>query len=322
MSQSSEPPWVDRAITADTLLGSATEQWYAGVLSLFRRNYAKDPTGADVAILGVPYDLAVTNRPGTRFGPRGIRQASTMISWPGSHWRWDFDPFQRIAVVDTGDMYFDSGTPQGIPEEIRAEAKRIIECGTKLFTLGGDHFITYPLLQAHAEKYGPMALVQFDSHSDTWSEETSRIDHGTMFFHAVQQGIIDPARSIQVGIRSGNPETHGFEIVSADETIDTPPDQLAQRICQRVGAGPAYFTFDIDFLDPAYAPGTGTPVCGGPSTNHAERIVCGLGGIDFVGMDLVEVAPSYDHAEITSLAAATIALNMLCLWAAGTSDTK
>jgi agmatinase len=172
------------------------------------------------------------------------------------------------------------------------------------------------LLKAHAARHGPLALIQFDSHSDTWREPEKGINHGSMFFHAVQEGDIDPARSVQVGIRSGNPETHGLSILDADFVADHSPAEVAARMREIVGPGPAYLTFDIDFLDPAYAPGTGTPVCGGPSTNTAERILCGLQGLDIVGMDVVEVSPAYDVGEITALAAATMVLNMLGLWAA------
>jgi len=309
-------PEIDGAITAESPLGTTGEATYSGVLSLFRRRYAKDPVGADVAVLGIPYDLAVTNRPGTRFGPRAIRAASTQLAWQGGAWRWDFDPFERLHVVDTGDCAFDPGHPDGVPGEIETEAARIIAAGARLLSLGGDHFVTYALLKAHAARHGSLGLIQFDSHSDTWREDPRRIDHGTMFFHAVEEGIIDPGRSVQLGIRSANRESHGITILDADWVIDHRPEEVAARISEVVGNGPAYLTFDIDFLDPAHAPGTGTPVCGGPSVNTAERILCSLSGLDLVGMDVVEVAPAYDVAEITALAAATMALNMICLWAA------
>ena len=310
------PISTDHAFATRGPYGTLQEPTYSGALSLLRRPYSKDPAGADVAILGVPFDLAVTNRPGTRLGPRAVRAASTLLSWRGAAWRWDFDPFERLNVVDTGDCYFDWGMPENVPAKIEAEATRILDAGAKLLSIGGDHFISYPLLKAHAAKHGSLALVQFDSHSDTWREEEKRIDHGTMFFHAVQEGVIDPSRSVQLGIRSANSETHGIEILDADAVIDRKPKEIAERIRERVGAGPAYLTFDIDFFDPAHAPGTGTPVCGGPSFNRGERILCALMGIDFVGMDIVEVSPAYDTGEITALAAATVALNMLCVWAA------
>lgn len=311
---------MDRAFTATSPFGMGSENAFAGALSLFRRRYAKDPVGADVAILGVPFDLAVSNRPGTRFGPRAIRAASAQLAWSGGAWRWGFDPFARMHVVDTGDCEIDYTQPQDIPQAIEDHAAALLAKGVRLLSLGGDHFVTYPLLKAHAARHGPLALIQFDSHSDTWREPVKGINHGSMFFHAVEEGIIDPARSVQTGIRSGNPETHGITILDADFVADHRPAEIAARIREVVGAGPAYLTFDIDFLDPAYAPGTGTPVCGGPSTNTAERILCGLQGLEIVGMDVVEVSPAYDVGDITALAAATIALNMLGLWAAGSES--
>jgi len=311
----SEKWLIDRAFAATNPFGTGSEQTFSGALSLFRRRYAKDPAGADVAVLGIPYDLAVTNRPGTRFGPRAIRAASAQLAWSGGAWRWDFDPLARLHVVDTGDCEVDFGQPHLFPQALEAHVAGLLAAGVKLLSLGGDHFVTYPLLKAHAARHGPLALIQFDSHSDTWREDKKNINHGTMFYHAVQEGIIDPARSVQVGIRSGNPESHGITILDADFVADRSPAEVAARMREVVGEGPAYVTFDIDFLDPAYAPGTGTPVCGGPSTSIAERILCGLRGLDFVGMDVVEVSPTYDVGEVTALAGATMALNMLCLWA-------
>lgn len=303
----------ERALRADPPAGMGEENWFAGATSLFRRRYALDPTGADVAVLGVPFDQAVTNRPGTRFGPRAVRAASSALAWPGGPWRWPEDPFARLDVVDTGDVPYDTGDPAAFAATVEAHAARLIATGARLLALGGDHFVSYPLIRAHAARYGPLALVHFDAHSDTWREGARRIDHGTMFFHAIEEGLIDPARSIQVGIRSGNTESHGVAIIDADAALDAPPAETAAAIRARVGEKPAYLTFDIDVLDPAYAPGTGTPVCGGLTTNRAERILCALAGLSFVGMDLVEVSPPYDHADITALAAATMALDMIAL---------
>ena len=311
---------VDGAIRREDPLGMGQENTFSGVLSLFRRKYAPDPAGADVAITGIPYDLAVTNRPGTRFGPRAIRAASAQVSWPGGGWPYRGDPFARLRAVDTGDLGIDFGYPDRIPEAIRAHAAKLIASGPSLVSLGGDHYITYPLLQAHAERHGPLALVQFDSHSDTWREPEKRIDHGTMFFHAISEGVLAPERSVQVGIRTGNPERHGITVLDVDWVQERTPAEVAARIREVVGAGPAYLTFDIDCLDPAFAPGTGTPVCGGLSTWQARRILGGLGPIDFVGMDLVEVSPPYDQSDVTALAAAHLILDYICLRAAKLED--
>ena len=310
----------DRAFSGASPHGMIDQDTYSGALSFLRRPYSKDASGADVVISGVPYDLAVTNRPGTRLGPRAIRAASAQLAWPGGPWRWDFDPTEILKIVDWGDMSFDFGRPAGVPAEIEAHATALIATGAKMLTLGGDHFISYPLLKAHAAKHGPVALLQFDSHSDTWREPVQRIDHGTMFFHAIQEGLIDTAHSVQIGIRSGNPETHGMTVLDADYMCETPVPDIVARI-ERVTAGrPIYLTFDIDCLDPAYAPGTGTPVTGGPSTQRAERILAGLTGLDIIGADVVEVSPPFDHGDITALAGATVALNILCLWANAKRD--
>ncbi|MEM9139679.1 MAG: arginase family protein, partial [Pseudomonadota bacterium] len=172
-----------------------------------------------------------------------------------------------------------------------------------------------PLLKAHAAKHGPVALLQFDSHSDTWREDGKRIDHGTMFFHGVEEGIIDAQHSVQIGIRSGNPETHGITVLDADYMIETPVAEIVAKIEAVTAGRPVYLTFDIDCLDPAYAPGTGTPVAGGPSSQRAERILTSLTGLTIVGADVVEVSPPFDHAEITALAGAAIAMNIIGLWA-------
>lgn len=306
----------DQAITRDSLYGTAAEPTYAGITSFMRRRYSRDLAGVDLAISGVPFDTATTNRPGSRFGPRAIRAASIQSAW-ARHFPWEFDPFDLLACVDYGDCYFDHGTPQDTPAAIEAHAACILDAGSALLTLGGDHFISYPLLKAHAKKHGTLALIHFDAHSDTWpDEEGQRIDHGTMFYHAAREGLVDPARSVQVGLRTTNDDVMGFQVLDAREVHRSTPEQIAERIRARVGEHPVYLTFDIDCLDPAFAPGTGTPVCGGLSSHQALEILRGLRGINLVGMDVVEVAPPYDNAEVTALAAATLAMEMICLYAA------
>ncbi len=305
----------DRAFSGHSPHGLSDHDTYAGALSFLRRPYSKDATGADVVVSGVPFDLATTNRPGTRLGPRAIRAASASIAWDGGPWRWPFDPTERLRIVDWGDMSHDFSHPQRFPEALEAHADALIATGARMLTLGGDHFISYPLIKAHAKRHGPIALLQFDSHSDTWRPDEKGINHGTMFFHAIEEGVIDAARSVQIGIRSGNPETHGATVLDADYMIETPVAEIIARIEQVTAGRPVYLTFDIDCLDPAFAPGTGTPVCGGPTSHRAERILAGLTALDIVGADIVEVSPPYDHAEITALAAATVGVNILGLWA-------
>ncbi len=306
----------DQALTRESLYGTAAESTYGGITSFMRRRYSRDLRGVDVVVSGVPFDTATTNRPGTRFGPRAIRAASTQMAW-ARHFPWEFDPFDELAVIDYGDCDFDHGQPQLTPGAIEAHADEILAAGCAMLTLGGDHFISYPLLKAHAKKHGALSLIHFDAHSDTWpDEEVQRIDHGTMFFHAAREGLVDPARSVQIGLRTTNDDVLGFQVLGAPHVHRHTPEQIAEQIRARVGDHPVYLTFDIDCLDPAFAPGTGTPVCGGLTSHQALEILRGLRGINLVGMDVVEVAPPYDHAEITALAGATIAMEMLCLYAA------
>ncbi|MFP6729836.1 MAG: agmatinase [Alphaproteobacteria bacterium] len=303
----------DHAFTADSLYGTVAQPAYAGAASFMRRKYTRDLAGVDVAVSGIPFDLATTNRPGTRFGPLGIRQASKQLSY-GGVWPWGFDPFDRLAVIDHGDCHFDLGNTDAMLAAVEAHATGIIEAGVSMLTFGGDHFISLPLLRAHAKKFGPLSLVHFDAHSDTWRE--AAYHHGTMFFHAIGEGLIDPERSIHIGIRSDNPESHGFTILDAPWVHDNGTAAVIAEIERVAGGHKAYLTFDIDCLDPSCAPGTGTPVVGGLTAHQAQSILRGLGSMDFVAMDLVEVAPIYDVGEITSLAAAALALDYLCLRAA------
>jgi agmatinase len=309
----------DHAIERTDLYGTTAEPTYGGVLSFMRRKYTRDMSGVDVAVMGVPLDTATTNRPGARFGPRAIRAASSIMAWERPY-GMAFDPFDRLAVVDAGDCYFDHGRPDETPAKIEEYAFSIIDQGPALLSLGGDHFVSYPLLRAHRRKPGgPLSLLHFDAHSDTWADENDRIDHGTMFWWATRQGLIDPASSVQVGIRTSNPDTLGFTIIDGPEVHASGIEAVIGRIREILGGRPVYLTFDIDCLDPSCAPGTGTPVCGGLTTHQAMSILRGLAGINVVGMDVVEVAPAYDVGEITALAGAHLAMEMLYLYACRTA---
>jgi agmatinase len=305
----------DHAIVSDDLYGTKAEPTYGGALSFMRRKYTKDMSGVDVAVMGIPLDTATTNRPGARFGPRAIRAASSIMAWEKPY-GMDFDPFDKLAVVDTGDCFFDHGRPEQVPAEIEEQAFKLIEKGPALLSLGGDHFITYPVLKAHHRKHGgPLSLLHFDAHSDTWADPHERIDHGTMFWWAAREGLVDPATSMQIGLRTTNPDTMGFNIIDGPEVHETGIAAVIDRTREVLGDRPVYLTFDIDCLDPSYAPGTGTPVCGGLTTHQAMAILRGLAGINVVGMDVVEVAPAYDVGEITALAGAHLAMEMLYLYA-------
>jgi agmatinase len=307
----------DYAFTAEGT-GATThdEYMYSGALSFCRRKYSRDLSTADAVVAGVPFDTAVTNRSGCRLGPRAIRAASVNLAWARA-WPSAFDPFERLRVIDWGDLSWDHGYPADVPAAIEEGVARLIAGGAKALLLGGDHFLSYPSLKAHAARHGaPLALVQFDAHTDTWKDGPGRIDHGTMFRHAVLEGIVDPAASIQVGIRTTNDDPCGFEVYDAVKVHEEGWRAAAAAIRARVGDRPVYVTFDIDGLDPSQAPGTGTPVCGGLFTHQALSILRTMQGMAVIGADVVEVSPAYDHAEITALAGATVALEMLCLFAA------
>jgi len=304
----------DFALTREGLRGANDESTYGGITSFMRRRYTRDLSGVDVAVLGVPFDLATTNRAGTRMGPRGIRTASASLAWEQGVQGWDFSPLEALAIVDYGDCPFDAGRPDQVPEQIYRQASDILATDTALLALGGDHFISYPLLRAHAEKYGPLALIHFDAHSDTWEDDGPRIDHGTMFYHATREGLVVPEESAQIGLRTYNESTLGFNIFDAPAVHEQGAVAVADKVRALVGDRPCYLTFDIDCLDPSFAPGTGTPVVGGLSTHQALQLLQNLRGINLVGMDVVEVAPPYDVSEITALAGATMALQQLCLY--------
>ncbi len=304
----------DEAFRRDSLKGTQWEATYAGALSFMRRKYTRDLKGVDIAVTGIPFDQAVSHRPGTRMGPEGIRKASAENAW-GPFWPWKFDPFDTLAVVDYGDCFFDWGRKENFPQRLEDHAAEIISSGAEMVSLGGDHYITYPLLKAHAKKHGPLSLVHFDAHRDVEIDDGGRIDHGTMFGYAVKEGIIDPRTSVQIGIRTtfAGETTMGFRIIYADEAHEATPAVIAKIITEKVGRSKAYLTFDIDCLDPSVAPGTGTPIPGGLTYHQAASIIRKLTDISFVGMDVVEVSPPYDHAEITSLAAASLVMEYLCL---------
>jgi agmatinase len=310
------PGQTDLAITRCSSYGTQAEPTYSGVTSFLRRRYTKDLDGVDVAVIGVPFDVATTGRPGTRFGPRAIRAASTMLAWCKPY-AWGFDPLDTLHVIDWGDVFFDSGHIAGAPAQITGAYDAFVEAGVMPLTLGGDHFISYPILQALAKKHGPLSLIHFDAHCDTWQDDGERIDHGTMFYQAAKTGIVDPSRSIQIGMRTFNEETHGYQVLDARWLHRHGVDKAVEAVKARVGGNACYVTFDIDFIDPAFAPGTGTPVVGGFDTHTALELIRGMAGIRIIGADVVEVSPPFDHAEITALAGASIAQEILCLMALG-----
>ncbi|GAA5069729.1 agmatinase [Roseibacterium beibuensis] len=306
---------IDTAITRDELKGLAFENAFSGVTSFLRRTYTKDLGGVDVAITGIPFDQSVTNRPGTRFGPRAIRAASSLQPFDPPY-GWDgYSPLEALAIADYGDMALDYAYTADVPARIEAHIKDILDAGAAAITLGGDHSITLPILRAHAAKHGPVALIQVDAHTDTWpDDDASRIDHGTFCYTAVKEGLIDVAHSAHVGIRTVVEDNLGIHIHDAAELHARGAGAVAEDLRARVGERPVYLSFDIDGLDPAFAPGTGTPVWGGLSSAQAAQLLRGLAGITLVGGDVVEVSPPFDHAEMTAVAGAHVAMELLCLW--------
>jgi agmatinase len=304
---------IDSAFTREDLKGPSFDNTFAGATSFLRRRYTKDLTHAQIAVTGVPFDQAVTNRPGTRLGPRAIREASALQA-PDAPYGWDFDVLSEFAIVDYGDLAFDYADIPSFPAALTAHIKGILDAGAASVVLGGDHYVSFPILKAYAEKYGPISLIQFDAHTDTWADDDmGRVDHGTMFYKAVKSGVVDPATSVQIGIRTTNEDTLGVPILDAAWVHEHGPDAVAARVREIVGDRPAYVTFDIDALDPAFAPGTGTPVWGGLASWQAARILRGLAGLNVKGGDVVEVSPPFDTTGATAIAGAHVATEILCL---------
>jgi agmatinase len=303
----------DHAFTAPTLYGNSDDNPYSGTISFLSRPFTRDLAGVDVVISGIAYDLSTSDRPGSRFGPRGLRLASDHIYF-GPQWPFDFDPTHRLAIVDWGDHKFQIRFPDSMLVAVEANTAGFLEAGCFPMTMGGDHVITLPLLRAVAKHHGAgLSLVHFDAHHDTYKGEG--LNHGTVFRHALQEGLIDPARSIHIGVRSHNNWDDGFHVIDSRRTQRMAPEAIAERILEVTGGNQTYLSFDIDFLDPSCAPGTGTPVVGGPNTTTALEILGLLGRLKLVGMDLVEVAPDYDVSEITALAGASIMYQVLHLLA-------
>ncbi|NRP12115.1 Agmatinase [Aliiroseovarius sp. xm-m-379] len=306
---------VDTAITRDGFKGLSFENTFGGVTSFLRRTFTKDLRNVDIAVTGVPFDQAVTNRPGTRLGPRAIREASALQS-PDPAYGWGFDVLSEFAIADYGDLAFDYANTAQFPTTLEQHIAGILDQDCATLTLGGDHYITYPILRAYAKKYGPLSLLQFDAHTDTWpDDDLTRVDHGTMFYKAVKEGIVDPRRSVQVGIRTTNEDTLGVNIIDAREVHETGPQAVAKKIKSILGTHQTYLTFDIDGLDPAFAPGTGTPVWGGLTSAQASIILRDIAGIHLVGGDVVEVSPPFDTTGATAIAGAHVAMEILNLWA-------
>ena len=301
-----------QAFDFDGLRGTEREATYSGIRSFCRRPLTRDLDGVDWAVFGIPCDITVSSRPGCRYGPSRLREASTLLTpVVQAH---GIDPFDHLAVVDRGDVAFHRGRVDDMLEQAEAEAAQLAEAGVGSIVLGGEHLVTYPLLKAHAARRGPLALIQIDAHRDT--KKSEHLDHGTFVRFAMEQGLIAADKSIQIGIRTHYELDDQIRVLHRARVRELGPEAVVQEIIKTTGDTPAYLSFDIDAIDPAYAPGTGTPVIDGLLPHEAIAILRGLGALDIVGMDLVEVSPPYDTSEITALLGAAIIQEFLCTRAA------
>ncbi len=298
-------------------------QPYQGICTFGRRPHTRELSGVDVAILGVPYDSSTSYRSGARFGPRAIREQSLLL-W-GYNNAQQVAPFEVLNVVDYGDVDVIPVDIVATHRVIEQTAATILESGSRLISLGGDHSISLPLLRAHHKRYGPLALVHFDAHPDTWDEEypAFKYSHGTPFRRAIEEGLIDTDAYLQIGIRgpTASPQDYadarqlGARLITFDEATDLGVRGVLAEIQQRVGPRPVYVTLDIDAVDPAFAPGTGTPEVGGFTSHQMLQLLRGLTGLKLVGADLVEVAPPFDSQNITAILAANLVFELLSLMA-------
>jgi agmatinase len=297
---------------------------YTGLRTFARCPFVQDLEGVDVAVVGIPFDTATSYRAGPRFGPEGIRRGSILLR--PYHPVHKVDIFEKLSVIDYGDIEIVPGNAAKTNDRIAEGLRPIVERGITPIVLGGDHSIVLGELRAHAAVHGPLALVLLDAHADVWDlyYGGERYFHGTPFRRALEEGLIDPHRSVLAGMRGslygeedyGDPREMGFEVIPCDDLRQLTPAQYSDRVRSRVGTGPAYFSFDIDVLDPTFAPATGTPELAGLFSHEALAFIRSLAGMKFVGYDVVEVSPPYDTAgENTTMLAAGIAYEFLGLTA-------
>ncbi len=297
---------------------------YTGLRTFARLPHVDLPhTDVDVAVVGVPFDTATSYRTGARFGPEAIRSASTLLR--PYHPPLEIDVFGTLSVVDGGDLAITPGNARRTAEQIDEGLRPLLRAGIVPLVLGGDHSIVLGELRAQAAVHGPVGLVLLDAHADTWDQYYGeRYFHGTPFRRAVEEGLLDPSRSVLAGMRGplyeaadvAQPRELGFEVISGEELQGLSAARYGERVRARIGDGPVYMSFDIDVLDPAFAPATGTPEVAGVYPREALALLRSLAGIAFSGFDLVEVSPAYDSpGQITALHAAAIAYEMLALLA-------
>ncbi|WP_091227859.1 agmatinase [Microbacterium sp. 3J1] len=296
---------------------------YSGIATFARLPRIEDVPRADIAVVGIPFDSGVSYRPGTRFGPSHVRESSRLLR-PYNPAQ-DVSPFEAAQVVDAGDIPVNPFDLTEAVTEVERAALALGERVQRIVTIGGDHTVALPLLRAVAAKHGPVAVLHFDAHLDTWDTYFGApITHGTPFRRASEEGLIDLSASCHVGTRGPlyskqdleDDERLGFSIVSSEYIEEHGVEAGIQRILQRIGDKPLYVSIDIDVLDPAHAPGTGTPEAGGLTSRELLRILRALGERNIVGADVVEVSPAYDHAQITGIAASHVVYELVSLLAA------
>ena len=294
---------------------------YTGVRTFARLPHVTAPDGVDAAIVGVPFDTATSFRPGARFGPEGIRAGSLLLR--PYHPPLAVDVFASQSLVDWGDLAVTPGNAEKTASQIHAGLAPLVAAGITPLVLGGDHSIVLGELRAHAERHGPLGLVLIDAHADTWDQYYGeRYFHGTPFRRALEEGLLAPERSVLAGMRGPlygpadleEPRGWGFEIITCDELRALAPAEYGRRVRERAGDGPLFLSFNIDAIDPAFAPATGTPEVAGLLPHEALALLRALAGLTFAGFDLVEVAPAYDGpGQQTALLAASIAYELLAL---------
>ena len=298
-----------------------TSPRYSGVKTFARCPLVDDPEGVDVAVLGIPFDTATTNRPGARFGPEAVRAASIALR--------PYNPVQgaqvfgALSVADLGDVPVTPGNAERTVGQIAEALEPIVRAGARTLCLGGDHLVVLGELRAHAAVQGPLGLVLLDAHADVWDTYVGeRYYHGSPFRRALEEGLLDPARSLLAGMRgpvygpgdAAMPSELGFEAIACEELVALTPEAYGARVRARAGDGPLFLSFDVDVLDPAFAPGTGTPEAGGLSTREALGYLRALRGLRFSGYDVVEVSPPYDGpGQPTAVAASNVAFELLTL---------
>lgn len=294
-----------------TLRYKNDDSLFSNVFSFLRFPLEYDPynKSSDWVITGVPFDMATSGRSGSRFGPTAIRQASINLVWEHCRWPWNYDIRKKLRIIDCGDLVYPIGSILDFSNILQKHAEKLLFAKKKLFSLGGDHFITLPILRAYSKFFDKISIVHFDAHTDNYSD--NKFDHGSIMTHAVVEKLIDFNHSVQIGIRTAYNKNLGFTVLHADYINSHSISVIVNKIISVVQSLPVYLTFDIDCLDPSVAPGTGTPVIGGLTTYCALRLIRELKRLNIIGMDLVEVAPIYDHSQITALAAATLGLEML-----------